>query len=342
MRLSRSTGPTLADVAREAGVALKTASRALNNDRYINAETAAHVLSVMKQLGYQPNELARGLKARRSAAIGMIVPNLADPFTATTVQAVQEVAKSHKHVVILASTGGDPAIESVEIGTLVRRQVDGLVIAPADSRQEHFKTAIPEGIPTVCFDQPARNKSFDSITVTNQRGAREATEHLLGHGYRRILAIGARPHLYTCAQRVLGYRQAMRQAGLPDNSLLVEHEAQLTPELLNTALAALPGKDFFALLPLNWVTTVATLRALRKLGLRVGEHCALISHDDFDLAEVLTPSLTVIRQPSEEMGRIAAELLFDRIQEKTSVDSNRRITLPTKFVPRQSCGCVDL
>ncbi len=339
MGIPRSRKPTLADVARRAGVSLKTASRALNNDAAINKETAAHVRGVMQELAYEPNELARGLKARKSAAVGMIVPNLADPFTASVVKAVQMVAKQHGHVVILAASDGDPVTEGVELRSLVRRQVDGLVVVPADHLQRELRSVIPQDLPVVCLDQPARDKSIDSILVTNQKGAQQAAAHLLDHGFTRILAIGARPYLYTCAQRVAGYLKAMRLAGRVPETLLVEHESALTPERLREALGPWMATGPFALLTLNWVMTAQVLHHLPVLGVRLGEGCALISFDDFDLAEVLTPPLSVVRQPAHELGTVAAEQLFSRILGLGGPSGPRKIVLPTEFILRESCGC---
>src|SRR6201996_6845091 len=174
--LKKTNNPTLVDVAREAGVSLKTASRALNDDQGISPATAKKVRAVMARLGYRPNELARGLKGRKSAAIGMVVPNLADPFCASAVQAVQEVARKNGHVVILTSSGGDEALEKEELETLVRRQVDGLVIAPADGRNNTVESFVAANIPVVSFDRPISNADIDSITVTNRDAVREATE----------------------------------------------------------------------------------------------------------------------------------------------------------------------
>ena len=181
MAILKSQAPTLLDVARLADVSLKTASRVLNNAR-VSEDKVIRVQAAMERLCYRPNELARGLKAQRSAAIGMIVPNLSDPFTANAVNAVQEVARANGYVVILASSGGDVEVERSEIVSLVGRQIDGLIVAPADSRTDSFSDIIPSGVHVVTFDQLLRNADLDSVTVTNRRSAREATEHLVGHG----------------------------------------------------------------------------------------------------------------------------------------------------------------
>lgn len=335
--IKKTKGPTLIDVAREAGVSLKTASRVLNGSPELAAATAKRVRAVMLRLGYRPNELARGLKGRKSAAIGMVVPNLSDPFTATAVQAVQEVARKHDCVVIITSSGGDEALERRELETLVRRQVDGLIIAPADGRNNTTESFAEAQIPVVTFDRPINNSNIDSITVTNRDAAREATEHLISHGYRRIVAIGARAHLYTGSERVAGYTNTMARARLKKETILVEHENDLTPELIRPLLKNGPGK-LEAILTLNGTTTMQVLRILRHLGQRVGSDVALISFDDFELAEVLASSLTVVRQPSAELGRQAAELLFKKMGGEQS-DIPESVVLPTTFHIRESCGC---
>lgn len=237
--MKKNHAPTLVDVAREAGVSLKTASRVLNHSINVSEKKVEKIRKVMEQLGYRPNELARGLKSRKSAAIGMIVPNLSDPFFASAIKAAQEEARANGHVVILSSSGGYADVERSEIETLVRRQIDGLVIAPADSRENHLSTTIPADLPVVTFDEPVQSARYDVVTVTNRESARQATAHMIEqHNARAVVAIGARPHLYTCAERVAGYCEAMRQAKLTPRTCLVEHENQLTAEWLEKELFA--------------------------------------------------------------------------------------------------------
>jgi LacI family transcriptional regulator len=334
--LKKTNGATLADVAREAGVSLKTASRVLNAAPVASA-TAKKVRAVMTRLDYKPNELARGLKGKRSAAIGMVVPNLADPFNAAAMQAVQEVARKNGHVVIITSSGGNEDLERQQLETLVGRQVDGLIIAPSDNRINTADCFLSANIPVVAFDRPINDADIDSITVTNLDAVREATEHLLSHGYRRILAIGSRTHLYTGSERVAGYASTMARARLKNEVLSVENESELNPELLKPFLESGPGK-LDAILTLNGTTTMSVLRILRQLGKSVGTDIALISFDDFELTEVLTPRLTVVRQPAAELGRRAADLLFSRILGDKTLPI-QHITLPTTFLIRESCGC---
>ena len=335
MAIKKSQAPTLVDVAREAGVSLKTASRVLNRSENVSEEKATTIRAVMERLGYRPNELARGLKAKKSAAIGMIVPNLSDPFSANAVHAVQEVARANGYVVILASSGGDVGLERSEILSLVGRQIDGLVIAPADSRTDSFSDIIPAGVHVVTFDQLLRHIELDSVTVTNRRSARDATDHLVGHGWRRIVAIGARAHLYTCKERIAGYQAGMKAASLQPRACLVEHESLLTAEWLAEEVFRHQRAD--AIFTLNWVCTMLTLRGLRQLGKTAGREIPMFSFDDFDLADMLTPGLSVVQQPAETLGREAARLLFERLRGRGG--KSRAVVLPTSLIVRNSCGC---
>lgn len=332
----KTQAPTLADVAREARVSLKTASRVLNGSANVRQEKVKKVRAVMARLDYRPNELARSLMTRKSAAIGMIVANLANPFVIKVIKAVQEAARSNGYVVVVTSSGSRSDVERSEIESLVRRQIDGLIIAPADTQRNSFGDALPAGLPVVTFDQLARSARFDSVIITNRQSAREATQHLLGHGLRRVVAIGTRPHLFTSKERVAGYRDSMNESSLEPRTCLVKDESVLTAEWLEKEVLRAHKAD--AVFSLNWVSTLHVLRGLQGLGKKVGRDIPFISFDDFDLGDVLSPKLSVVQQPSEMLGRESARLLFERLNGDEGQPS-RVVVLPAKLVIRESCGC---
>ena len=334
--MERDDSVTLADVAREAGVSLKTASRVLNRTPVAPA-TARRVRAVMSRLNYRPNEFARRLRTGRSAVIGMVVPNLADPFYASAVQAAQQIARQNGHVVMLTSSLGDENIEREQIESFVCRQVDGLIVAPTDGRNNTVECFLSANIPVVAFDRPFSTADVSSITVTNRDAAREATEHLLSHGYRRILAIGARLYLYTGAERLAGYTSTMERARRKIETFVVEREDELTSAIMEKLLLSGPGK-LDAILTLNGTMTILVLNLLRQFGKKVATDVALCSFDEYNIAEVLSPRLTAVRQPSEEIGRRAAELLFTKLLVDKSL-TRQQIVLPTTFHIRESCGC---
>ena len=329
----------LVDVAREAAVSLKTASRVLNEEPLVSPKTRAKVRKAMVCLGYRPNELARGLKARKTAAIGMIVKNLSNPFTLSAVRAVEEVARANGFIVILANSGGDTNIERSEVESLIGRQIDGLVIAPIGGLRSNFADIIPEGLNVVTFDQPLHNKLFDSVMIDNRRSSKNAVQHLIGHGYQKIVALGTHPHRFTSSQRIAGYREAMKAAELELRTGIVEQEGLMTSDWIAEQVFDLHDAD--AVICMNWVCTMLVLRGLRKLGKRVLEDIALLSFDDFDLADMMTPTISAVRQPTEAFGYEAARLLFERIR-RDFTGKPRSILLPTKLILRESCGCVPL
>lgn len=328
--------PTLADVARASGISLKTASRVLNGEPSVTQKTRERVQRAMATLDYRPNQMARGLKARKSAAIGMVVPNLSDPFTASAIQAVQQVARANGYVVIVTSSGGDKETERSELETLVSRQVDGLIIAPADGQIDTITAILPRDLPIVTFDQPIRGAYCDSVTVDNLRSAHLATEHLIEHGYRRIVAIGARPELYTCAERVAGYRKAMLRCSLDPLVCSVEHESMLTPAWLAEHVFGEFAAE--AIFSLNWVCSMHILRGLHHLGRKIGPDLAFLAFDEFDLAETVAPGITVIQQPTKLIGTTVAKLLFERLMGEAGSD-RCNVVLRTQLLIRASCGC---
>lgn len=336
MGIRKSQAPTLVDVAREAHVSLKTASRVLNKHENVSEKKVTRIQSVMARLGYRPNELARSLKSRKSSAIGMIVANLSNPFIVNVIRAVQEAARSNGCVVIVTSSGGDPEVERSEIEILVRRQIDGLVIAPAETRRDTLSDILPAELRVVTFDQLIRAARYDSVTITNRQSAREATRHMLGHGLRKVVAIGTRPHLYTTTERVAGYHESMSESSLESRACVVKHENLLTTEWLEKEVLGLHEAD--AIFSLNWICSLHILRGLRELGKRAGRDIPFICFDDFDLGEMLTPGLSVVRQPSEMLGREAARLLFEQLN--GGARRRRSIVLPAELIIRGSCGCI--
>ena len=329
----RTKTPTLVDVARHAGVSLKTASRVLNNEPDVSAETAARVRAVMEKLDFRPNLLARGLKTRTSLAIGMIVPDISDPFAAVAIHAVMQIARRQDHNVLLTCSEASAEIEQAQIEMMLSRQVDGLIVMPADQRSEFLRSLQVRNLPIIAFDQPIANDAITSVTVANRSGARGAVEHLLSHGYKRILAVGAKHHLYTISRRLHGYREALAGAGRAPIELLVATEDGITSQALEPFLTG-PAR-VHAIFTLNSVATVRVLQGLRDHRLEPPRDIALACFDDFELASVLSPSLTVVRQPVAMLGSKSAELLFNHKGRQRA----SRLMLPTELIVRTSCGC---
>jgi LacI family transcriptional regulator len=327
---------TLRDVALEAGVSIKTVSRVVNREPDVNATTAVRVAEVMKRLGYRPNELARSLKGQRSRTIGLVISDISNPFMATCAQAIEGVAREHGHALILCDSHADLRTEGTYVGLLTQRQVDGLLLVPAHGHNDHLKTEQQAGLPVVALDRPAEGVQTDTVLIQNRAGARGATEHLIWHGHERIAFVGDVRHFYTARKRLEGYKEALEAAHLKPLHSLGAHSIEQGEAATKGFLNA-PHRPT-ALFAANILTALGALRAIEHLGLRIPEDLALIGFDDFALAAVLRPRFTLVHQPAAELGRRAAEMLFDRLEGRGRPEP-RRLVLPTELVVRESCGC---
>jgi LacI family transcriptional regulator len=330
--------PTMNDVARVAGVGTMTVSRVLNESAPVSAEAAERVYRAIEKLGYRPNEMARALRGLKSRTIGMIVPYLYDPFFATIAHAINTVAKENGYSVILTTSNEDPDSEFAEAQLMLQRRIDGLIVIPADAHRSRLSRAEFDKTHIVTLDRPVQDRRFDTVLVQNQSGSKRAVQHLLSeHGHKRIVFIGINKHLYTVRARFEGYRRAMLEAGLqPEPSFKCASQELTSAVVAGVMQEKNPPTAFFSS---NNLTTRYTLRALADLGASVPEQVALIGFDDFELAEVLQPALTVVRQPVYEVGRVAAGLLFDRIKSDEFPKEGNKVILPVELVIRCSCGC---
>jgi LacI family transcriptional regulator len=336
--------PTLSEVARRAGVGTTTVSRVINGGRRVDPQTLAHVRRVIEQLGYMPNQAARILKGGRTRTIGLLIPSIADPFFSACAEAAQAIARANDSLVIVTTTQNDTSVEIANVNVLTRHRADGLIIAPADSKSQALRTLLARlSVPVVALDRPLSGTSIPAVLADNFAGARTGTNHLIEHGYRRILCLTGEPTLYTIRERIRGYREAVKSAGIEysvDTSVKDHRSAEETIERF--LCGSYPPDAIFTL---KNSTTIYAFEALQKFGIEVPGSVAILGYDDFELAATVRPAITVIRQPIEEMGRVAAELLFEQLQEpgktawNSSVDGAKKIRLDTRLIRRESCGC---
>jgi len=329
--------PTMSDVARLAGVGTMTVSRVLSGTVHVAEETARRVQTAIDQLQYRPNELARAFRGHRSRSIGLILPYLYDPFFANCAHAVTTVAKERGYSVIITTSNEDPDVEYIEAEQMLRWNVDGMVVIPARYRNSRLTRTLFGKTPVVAFDRPVADPAFDVVLVQNTAGARRIVEHLIEHGHQRISFMGLSRNLFTINARFLGYRRAMQDAGLKEDGFFGCESQEDTLRAIEDQLrGAKAPTAFFAS---NTLATRHVLASLLSLGVKIPNDVAFVGFDDFDLADLTSPSLTVVRQPMQEMGRVATNLLFDRIARGELPQTGNRIVLPVEIVLRRSCGC---
>lgn len=329
--------PTMSDVARLAGVGTMTVSRVLSGTVRVSAETAQRVQTAIAQLKYRPNELARAFRGQRSHSIGLIIPYLYDPFFASCAHAVTAVAKEHGYSVLITTSEEDPDTEFAEAEQMLQRHVDGIVVIPSRFRHTRLTRALFGKTPVVAFDRPVPDPTIDVVLVQNTAGTRRIAEHLIEHGHKRIAYVALSRSLFTINTRFLGYRRAMHDAGLNEDAIFDCESEESATRILKERLSA-PNAPT-AVLTSNTLVTRYVLGAIARLGLRIPSDLAFAGFDDFDLAEFTSPPLTVVRQPAQEMGRVATSLLLDRIARGETPSTGNRIVLPVEIVLRRSCGC---
>jgi LacI family transcriptional regulator len=330
--------PTLIDVAHFAGVGLGTASRALSGQGYVKEATAERIRKVAEDLGYQRNDVARSLKVRRSGAVGIVIPDVGGPFMASCVRGAQKILRSRNYISMIAFTDGDEEIEKQEIDYLIRRQIDGLIVVPSASGAAHFQSRQIERIPVVAFDQPIVNTGFDSVLVKNRTGARNAVEHLIEHGHKRIACLGVHRHLYSIQRRIEGYREAMKHAKLKSMLEIVDPaDDGIAKQIDKWLKLKSPPTAIFSLNELSSIGVVETLAARQ---IRMPDQMAFISFDEIQLGKYLNPPVTAVVQPGMEIGSRAASRLLERMEAGSNL-SSERILLDTQLILRGSCGCSD-
>ncbi len=325
------------DVANLAGVSVMTVSRALNGSAAVTDVLRTRVLEAVARLEYRPNEVARSLRAQRSRQIGLIVPNLVDPFFAICADAVSLVAKKHGYSVVITTSDEDLKFETEQVSLMAQRSVEGIILVPALGKRESFRRSRVASIPIVTLDRPLSGSSSASVVVENREGARRSVEHLIGHGCRRIVHLCLNRRLYTLAARERGYRDAMRTARLVPESV----NGDFAGDEMIAALRSLRVEGPFALFCSNNLVTRRALHSLTELNWRVPEEVPLVGFDDFETADIMKPAITVVRQPIYLLGTTGAEILFEKLADTGTQDGWGLRTLPVELIVRNSCGCLN-
>ena len=311
---TRSARPTMKDVAALAGVAIKTVSRVMNGEPTVAPELAARVHNAADKLGYRPNLTASSLRRgdRRTATIGMLVDDVANPFSAALLRAVEDEARQRRVQILIASLDQDPERERELAITLIDRGADGLVIVPAAADQSYLIAERNRGTCVVFLDREPRLLIADAVVSGNRSGAAAAVEHLISAGHQRIAYLGDSMAIATAAQRYEGYRQALERARLEADPQIVRSELR-TVEAATQAAASLLGQPQppTAVFASQNLVTIGAIKALRQAGMQ--DTIALVGFDDFPLADTLTPGVTVIRQDVQRLGMLATQLLFSRL-----------------------------
>jgi LacI family transcriptional regulator len=300
-------------VAEKAGVSPSTVSRALSGKVIVSPETKKRVLQAVKELNYQPNVLAKSLKEGRSKTIGLFLPNLHSLIFPAAIRGITEVAKRHGYTLVLFNTDEDLETEVFYIENLRRRLVDGYIFSTATAASHHILELKKQGYPVVLLVR-SLNREIDTVVIDNFGGGYQATQFLLGRGYRKIAIINGTLNLELYRERFRGYREALAEAGVAFEERLSVHETVGWEDGYRAIMEILErGERPEAVFATSDPKALGVIKALKEKGLKVPDDVAVIGYDNLEMSELMDPPLTTMAQPFYEAGTKAAERLLKLI-----------------------------
>lgn len=331
-KTTRASGSRLLDVANAAGVSLRTASRVLNDDPRVASVTRQRVRAAMLELRFQPDAMARSLRAGTDTAIGFVVESISDPFFADVIDAVELEMSGHGRSVLVASTRRDASWERDVVGRMFARRVAGLLLSPT-AEDHSWLSQSQHHAPVVLVDRPAPGLSADLVQIDDRQAAFDAVTHLAAHGHRRIAYVGDTPAIPTSAARLRGYRDALASQNIVADEDLIRCDAA-TGQAAANAVTALIGKTSNKPTAILSAATRASLGVVPALHAARRTDIALVAFGDFPMADALRPAVTVVDHPGHEVGRVAAGRLLARLADPGL--PAERIQIPARIIERGS------
>ena len=326
---------TMRDIARGLNVSVVTVSKVLRNKGEISAATRRRVLQRAKALNYQTNWVARSLVTRRTYTIGLLLPDFTHPFFAEIARAVAETIRPQNYHLIISYFEEDPAMEKKEAESLVARQVDGLIIATAQSRSEMFDAIRERKVPFVLIDRPLPKARASFVGADNEAIGYLATAHLTAQGCRRIAHLRG-PKIGIAAARLAGYRRALKEAGMPPDSADVVQAGYDDESGYKAMIQMLrAGSSPDGVFCYNDPVAIGAMKAIMEAGLQIPRDIAVVGAGNVRYSDLLAVPLTTVDQGTQQIGRRAAELLLERIESKRQLPLSRTLIAP-RLVVRKS------
>lgn len=330
---------TLKDLEKATGVSKSTISRVFNNPEKVKKSTLKLVEKKAEEIGYIPSRVAQRLQAGqgKSKVIGLIIPDIMNPFFAEITLGIEDVAMENGYALILNNSDESEERQKFCLKTLLMERVDGIILPPVNENNEYVKEIVENGFNVICVDRNMRNTFVDSVQSDNERGAYMAVSHLIKLGHERIAYIGGISSISTTQERMRGYKQAIQDAGIEfhEKLNLMGDSKQDSGEILTRKLLEMKNPPT-AIFSGNNMTTMGVYVACNKIGVRIPEDLALVGYDDMPWANALNPPPTVIDQSAFEMGQRSADLLLSKIQNPQA--SPVTVKVNPKLIIRKSCG----
>jgi LacI family transcriptional regulator len=336
---------TLKDIARKSGFSVSIVSRVLNKKsaKYrISKETENRVLKTAKELNYRPNQLARGLRLKRTHTLGLVAPDLSNPFFASIIKSAQVVAHGLGYSLVVCDTDENVQMEIEHVNLLYNKGVDGMIVLPVGQRNSHLTFFVEHDVPLVLVDRVFNDVAANTVIIDNYGGAREAIEFLIARGHRKIAIIQGLPSTYTSNERLRGYRDALAHSNIPiDESLIVGKDFRKQNGYVETKFLLGRSERPTALFTTSDLITLGALEAIFEEGLEVPSDISVIAFDEVESAEFFRCPITVIAQPRETIGEIAVKLLIEQVRSPKKLEP-RQIVLKPHLIIRESVARINV
>jgi LacI family transcriptional regulator len=328
---------TIKDVAKKAGVSYSTVSRALSGSTLINEDTRKKVKEIAKQLGYTPNEIAKGLVSKTSSTIGLILPDITNPFFADVAQGIEECANRNGFQVFLCNSNWDLVREKGYLSTLNGKRVGGIIVSPATNHNSHFIEDNARSIPTVFAAYNPMNEEYNYVVTDDYKSSVIATEYILKLGHRNIAFIGGQEENNTNIGRLNGFVATMDKYGMEVRKDYVrygkyrqESGYELTKDML------LKNEIPSAIIAGNDIIAIGVIQAVEEFGLKVPENISVIGFDDISYASLHKIQLTTVKQPINRIGELCVEMLLELIKSQ-DIKTGRHEILSPSLIIRKTC-----
>ncbi|MBE3578676.1 LacI family DNA-binding transcriptional regulator [Caldanaerobacter subterraneus] len=332
---------TIKDIARLANVSVTTVSRVINNKpEGVSEETRQKILKLVKELGYQPNAIARGLVTKKTKTIGLIIPDISNPFFPDIARGVEDSAHIYGYNVFLCNTDDNLEKESEYIKALKEKYVDGIIFTSSSiPKHEHIIELVESGIPVVIMDRRVDSENIYGVFLDNYEGGYIATKHLIDLGHEKIGCITGPLYTKSAKERLEGYKKALLDSGIKiDEKLIFEGDYKINGGIIGAERLLKDNKDMSAIFACNDLMAYGAYKTIRSFGYKIPDDISVVGFDDIQLSQILEPQLTTIKQPAYDMGLTAARMLIKLIEGKKL--KKKIINFRPQLVIRQSTKLV--
>lgn len=328
---------TLKQIANDLDISVSTVSRILNGkgkESRISDATVASVLKYAEEVGYSPNLIAKGLQASRTFTIGLMVPDIANPFFATMAKHIEKWASRSKYSIILIDSDEDVEIEKVQVQNMMGRKVDGLIVAPVGDSYQHFTKIEQQNVPLIFVDRYFTDSTIPYITSDNYQGSYDAVKELISKGHKRICLISGSQANELVRERTKGYVDALNNAHIEEfQELMLGDSFSIQNGYENTKTVLQLKNPPTAIFAMNNLIGFGVLKAIKELGLKIPQAISLIIFDNHPYLSLLNPSISTVKQNSEKIGEMAVKAILKEIDQEFDTSSMR---IPTELMLRDS------